>query len=394
MIEVNKIYEGDALTLLKTFPSEIFNTCVTSPPYYGLRAYGTNPVIWDGDENCQHEFTENIFIRKRGNINGLTAKAGNTIAGISGIGTDIGCICSKCGAWRGELGSEPSPELFVKHIVDIFREVKRTLKKDGTCWINLGDSYFGSGQGYGDTKTTNKGHNGSRERKKPIWRGTDLKPKDLIGIPWMVAFALRADGWYLRSEIIWYKRNPMPESVTDRPTKAHEQIFLLSKNAKYYYDAEAILEECSVNTHARISQDVAAQVGSYRANGGAKTNGPMKAVIRTPKQQPARLGIKNNDSFNNATCLKVEKRNKRSVWEVATQSFSEAHFATFPEKLIVDCIKAGCPEGGLVLDPFAGANTTGLVARKLNRNYIALELNPEYIKIGNNRVYDQIGLFL
>ena len=397
-MEINKIYEGDALSVLKTFESGIFNTIVTSPPYYGLRAYGTNPVIWDGDENCQHKFTEEV---KKGITWGacVLEGAGKAMTEARYTPDAKHGFCVKCGAWRGELGSEPTPELFVKHIVAIFREAKRTLRDDGTLWLNLGDSYCGGGA-KGDTEGKKQ-----KTNKGASWVGNDalatlksklpgLKAKDLIGIPWMVAFALRADGWYLRSEIIWSKNNPMPESVTDRPTKAHEQIFLLSKNAKYYYDQDAILEECSKSTHARISQDVAKQVGSYRANGGAKENGPMKAVIRTPKQQPPGLGIKNNDSFNNALCLKVEKRNKRSVWEVSTQSFSEAHFATFPEKLIVDCIKAGCPEGGLVLDPFGGANTTGLVARKLNRNYRVIELNSEYIKIGDNRVYNQIGLFL
>ena len=309
-MEINKIYEGDALSVLKTFPEKIFNTCVTSPPYYALRDYGV----------------------------------------------------------AGQIGREETPELFIQKLVDVFREVRRTLRDDGTIWINMGDSY------------ANRNMSG-------------LKPKDLMGMPWALAFALRNDGWYLRKDIIWSKKNPMPESVNDRPTNSHEYIFLLSKAPKYYYDIESTLEEISENTHLRISQDIAKQIGSFRANGGTKTNGPMKTVIRTPKQVNSGSGIKNNDSFNNATCLPVLKRNKRSVWEITTKPYFEAHFATYPPELIVPCIKAGCPEGGLVLDPFGGANTTGVVSRKLNRNYVAIELNPEYIKIGEKREYKEIGLF-
>jgi len=369
MIELNHIYEGDALTLLKTFPSEIFNCCVTSPPYYALRDYGV----------------------------------------------------------EGQLGMEETPELYVEKMVQVFREVKRTLKKDGTLWLNLGDSYFGSGQGYGDTKTTNKGHNGSRQRKKPEWHDCNLKPKDLIGIPWMVAFALRADGWWLRQDIIWHKPNPMPESVTDRCTKSHEYIFLLSKSSKYYYDAKAIATPYQDKTLTTYT------AGPRKGNGDGSglifsENLANSGNVRKPKQWKTPdgwdTGKGSHGSFHKEGREKGFKgyehrgpgdktltghsgnydsegnligdglANKKSVWEVATQSFYEAHFATFPEKLIVDCIKAGCPEGGLVLDPFGGANTTGVVSRKLNRNYVAIELNPEYIKIGEKREYNEIGIFL
>lgn len=287
----------------------------------------------------------------------------------------------------GQLGLERTPEEYVAHMVEVFREVWRVMDDRATLWLNLGDSYAvdqigGVKNKPGDKSFTNKGGCGIDKRHPDH----GLKPKDMVGIPWRVAFALQDDGWYLRSEIIWQKPNPMPESVTDRPTKSHEQIFLLSKSSRYYYDAEAILEPVSGGTHLRISQDVASQIGSFRANGGSKTNGPMKAVIRTPKQTPAGSRIKNNDSFNNAVCLPVVERNKRDVWTIATQSYSGAHFATFPPKLIEPCILAGCPAGGIVLDPFNGSGTTGEVSIGNNRRYVGLDLSMAYLDLSKERL--------
>lgn len=439
-MELNKTYEGDALALLRTFPSEIFNTCVTSPPYYGLRAYGTNPVIWDGDENCQHEWIDATYVRNNDKTAGAKQKTN-----VGAIGRDAPIkndFCSKCGAWRGELGSEPSPELFIKHLVDIFREAKRTLRDDGTLWVNMGDSYCANTTGsQGNGKSTLQGGKSTQIEagKRPNNKtGNGLKPKDLIGIPWMLAFALRADGWYLRMDNIWYKRNPMPESVTDRPTKAHEYFFLLSKSQKYYYDAEAIKTEVIPHSPNEshfsdgTKKDVLIRQRGYKTPDGWDTAPGSHGTIHregrekgfkgyVPKRNP-RPGIDTNGgnqgnggipikgyehrgsgdktltghsgNFDSAGNLIGDgKANKRSVWDVPTKPFKEAHFATFPEELIVDCIKAGCPEGGLVLDPFGGANTTGVVSRKLNRNYVAIELNPKYIKIGEKREYEQIGLF-
>ena len=241
---------------------------------------------------------------------------------------------------------------------------------------------------------------------------TGIKPKDLCGIPWMLAFALRADGWYLRQDIIWSKPNPMPESVTDRCTKAHEYIFLMSKRERYYFDQEAILEPVSANTHARLSQDLERQIGSERAHAGGKTNGNMKAVARSRaswngskfdderdlkirpntgrKRAEVGSGIKNNDSMAEALALQVDARNKRSVWNVNVQGFAEAHFATFPEELIKPCILAGCPAGGTVLDPFGGSGTTGLVARDNGCKAILIELNPDYIEIAKRRLSQEV----
>ena len=430
MIEVNKIYEGHALSVLKTFESKIFNTIVTSPPYYGLRAYGTTPVIWDGDEKCDHEWIDKSYQRRSNDNKGQDSKQ---LTNIGTIGRDVPTksdFCSECGAWRGELGSEPSPELFIKHLVDIFREAKRTLRDDGTLWVNMGDSYFGGGGASGHTsETKNCGRKTeSYNAVKTANRKSDyLKPKDLIGIPWMLAFALRADGWYLRMDNIWYKRNPMPESVTDRPTKAHEYFFLLSKSQQYYYDYEAILE---VATGYDGRKDTKMKGSKKYQNGYFPTDIATQsiALVGHERWKNKIRGFKDKDQIDNPqhhgkdiessyglngsgfighsgnydkdgnllghTIDDIPARNKRSVWDVPTKSFKEAHFATFPEELIVPCIKAGSPEGGLVLDPFGGANTTGLVSRKLNRNYAVIELNPKYIDIAEKRVYNEIGLFL
>lgn len=301
------ILNGDCRDVLKTMADQSVHCCVTSPPYFGLRDYGHG----------------------------------------------------------GQIGLEPTPDEFVNELVQVFREVRRVLRDDGTLWLNLGDSYAGSGKcrwADGNSYATGKQatHKGTTEGKLVKAVTPDCKPKDLIGIPWMVAFALRADGWFLRQDIIWNKPNPMPESVTDRCTKAHEYIFLLSKSPQYYFDCEAIKEPLANSSVQRLSQNIDAQVGSNRVP--FKTNGPMKAV-----------GNK-------------ETRNKRSVWTVTTKPFKGAHFATFPPDLIEPCILAGCPEGGTVLDPFGGSGTTGLVSHQHKRNCILIELNPDYVGIAEKRV--------
>ncbi len=276
-------------------------TCVTSPPYYGLRDYG-------------HD---------------------------------------------GQIGLEETPEAYITAMVEVFRCVWDVLSDDGTLWLNIGDSYNGSGATGGQGKQhTNAGSVG-----RPDARGgyVGLKQKDLIGIPWMLAFALRADGWYLRQDIIWHKPNPMPESVQDRCTKAHEYIFLLSKSQKYYFDNEAIAEPLAASSVARLAQPtLAQQAGSDRVPG--KTNGNMKAVGSG------------------------ETRNKRSVWTVTTKPYKGAHFATFPPDLIEPCILAGAPAGGVVLDPFMGSGTTAAVAIAHGRNYLGCELNPAYKELQDARI--------
>ena len=352
-----QILRGDCRDMLKTLPPDSVHCCVTSPPYWGLRDYG-------------HD---------------------------------------------GQIGLEKSWPDFLTAMLEVFAEVHRVLRPDGTLWLNLGDTYnTGTSSG---RKATTAGKHSYWENPSIAYRvnanAIGLKPKDLVGIPWRVAFALQEQGWYLRQDIIWSKPNPMPESVTDRCTKAHEYLFLLSKSPRYYFDAEAIAEPCSPSTHARLSQDVQSQIGSERAHAGDKTNGNMKAVGRKSwkgltfdgardlavrpdtgrKRADVGSGIKNNNSMDAALAIMPEKRNRRSVWTINTEGYREAHFATFPTALVEPCIKAGCPAGGTVLDPFGGAGTTGLVADRLQRSAILIELNPEYAAMAERRIRGDSPLF-
>lgn len=338
---------------LKMLDDNSIDCCITSPPYWGLRDYGV----------------------------------------------------------PGQIGLEDSLTEYIDEMVHVFKEINRVLKPEGTLWLNLGDSYVGTG---GDRKKKVKNElfqqqqshnptNGRYERIKGL-KQDNLKPKDLMGIPWRVAFALHSDGWYLRSDIIWSKSNCMPESAVDRPTKSHEYIFLLSKSQRYYYDSEAIKEPITDSTLKRLSQDIEHQCGSTRANGGNKTNGTMKAVIGKGNSKTFRGGgvYTNGQSFDNSSDTHREShgnsinatglRNKRTVWTVASSQFSEAHFATFPPKLIEPCILAGCPKDGIVLDPFMGSGTTAMVALQNQRNYIGFELNPEYIKIAESHRLSNVQL--
>lgn len=481
-----RILTGHVLDVLATLPAESVHCVVTSPPYWGLRDYKVAPVVMGGDPACDHDWGAE---GRKGGGAGKQGKGGQradraSVPEQAMAEASTGTTCSHCGAWRGQIGLEPTPERFVANMVEVFRAVRRVLRPDGTLWLNMGDCYA---------------------------TGAGLKPKDLVGIPWRLAFALQADGWWLRQEIIWSKPNPMPESVTDRCTKAHEHLFLLTKAERYYFDQDAILEDTSPNTHARLSLDVQAQIGSDRANAGNRRTGNMKAVTRhgggnrshkgetayregagehrtkeglvkfsakMRKRAEAGSGIKNNDSMDAALAIMPLKRNKRSVWTVATEPFSEAHFATFPPKLIEPCILAGTSEKGsctscgaplerrkvrhcekcgaevaqqakscgacghvrnwkagrtakrelvaddwstpgrgvprlpggfssnsfeagwgqtcachptpsvpcTVLDPFGGAGTTGLVADRLGRNAILIELSEQYTDMARRRI--------
>lgn len=300
-----QIINADCRDALKTLDAESVQTCVTSPPYFGLRDYG------HGDQ----------------------------------------------------IGLEPTPDEFVQALVEVFREVRRVLRDDGTVWLNLGDSYAAN-RTYQVTDGKHIDVGNTQGSRVP----DGLKAKDLIGIPWMVAFALRADGWYLRQDIIWAKPNPMPESVTDRCTKAHEYVFLLSKSRTYYYDHEAIKEDATGEAPGNLG-------GTHRQQ-AAYEDGDDR--MRT-KSGLTKIGA-------------VEKRNKRSVWTVTTKPFSGAHFATFPPDLIEPCVLAGAAKGDTVLDPFAGSGTTGMVALRHNRSFIGCELNPEYADLARNRIRDDAPL--
>lgn len=331
MLKLNRCHNMDSIDGLKLLESGSVHCCITSPPYYGLRDYGAN----------------------------------------------------------GQIGLEATPEEYISRLVSTFREIWRVLRDDGTLWLNIGDSYAGSGMGAAnypgkasEKQHTNAGSFSATGRQTMHFEG--IKPKDLIGIPWMLAFALRADGWYLRQDVIWAKPNPMPESVTDRCTKSHEYVFLFSKSPHYYFDAEAIAEPVAASTIKRLSQDISTQSGSDRVPG--KSNGPMKAVA--PRYGGHKYTIEpdvfyRTKSGNAYECH--EKRNKRDVWMISTKPNKIAHFATFPPELIKPCILSGCPKGGIVCDPFMGSGTTLVTANKLDRNCIGFDINSEYCDMANKR---------
>jgi len=304
-----KILHGNCIDKIKELDDNSIDCVVSSPPYFGLRDYGV----------------------------------------------------------EGQFGLEKTYQEYLSNTVKIFKTFKPKLKDNATVWWNVGDSYSSGKR----TSTTNQSLRGNKNygvTRTPVQDG--IKEKDLLMIPNRVAIALQDAGWYIRSEIIWHKPNPMPESVRDRPTSAHEKIWLITKSKKYYYDADAIREPVAQGTITRLSEkNLKNQKGSTRGNGGMKSNGNMKAVGN------------------------METKNKRNVWTVTTKPCKEAHFATFPKDLIEPCIKAGCPEGGIVLDPFGGSGTTGIVASQNNRNAILIELNKDYIDIANKRIHKELGLF-
>lgn len=339
---MNTIRNIDCLVGLRQLADESVDCCVTSPPYFGLRDYG-------------HD---------------------------------------------GQIGMEETPEAYVAKMVEVFTEVKRVLKKDGTLWLNLGDSYYNYRPGgTSQVKQSFAKHHGAvvqtTSKRNKVFDG--IKEKDLIGIPWMVAFALRADGWYLRQDIIWAKKNCMPESVTDRCTKSHEYIFMLSKNKHYYYDQDAIKEPAlydvdGTGTQARKArQKEGAKSEPTGERAGIRKAGMKDATAMNGKHKQD--GHRQRHAGFNERYEDVGMRNKRDVWTISPAQFPESHFATFPEEIPAICIKAGCPIDGLVLDPFMGAGTTALVARKLNRNFIGFELNLEYCQMALKRIDRELGMF-
>lgn len=472
------IYHGDCLNVLKGIPDNTFHVCVTSPPYWSLRDYGVPPTVWGGDPDCAHEW------ESAGMAEGYAGKR-KWQHSANGRGEDQpeikptlrrdnpegwnqieqGKFCTKCAAWLGCLGLEPTPDLYVDHIVEVFEEVRRVLRKDGTLWLNLGDCYAAGRGGYSGSASTLEGstrhQDEARQASNRVAQSSSfrrdractgsvrhiaapgLKPKDLVGIPWMVAFALRAAGWYLRMDNIWAKTNPMPESIKDRPTKSHEYVFLLAKSEDYFYDADAVREPHKVASVARLGR--ARTGGKYRGNDGGQ-----------PRGNPHSL------TTNLSNALSLGGRNRRSVWTLSTKPFPGAHFATFPPRLVEPCILAGSSEHGccsvcgapfrrivklgeplseqkasagadangeyhgkatktydgtgaqdpsavkarildgmrervttgwqptcrhtlreiepcIVVDPFHGSGTTGMVAEALGREYVGIELNKDYI---------------
>ncbi len=416
---------ADARDALAAMPDGSVHACITSPPYWGLRDYGIEPVVW-GDEDCEHEWGEPMVGDTRDdNFKDWTnlMRAGEAPPEAPHVKRSQGAFCRRCNAWRGSLGLEPTPELYVEHVVQVMREVRRVLRDDGTLWLNLGDSYAASRSGpIGENSTLNGSRHAPAEsrrakesagRPNSRWRFEPwgLKPKDLCGMPWRVAFALQADGWWLRSDIVWSKPNPMPESVTDRPTRSHEYVFLLSKSARYYYDQDAIREPA-----ASGPSDIRKMLESKERIGGRYKDAEdplMKASGKTNIGRKRAVGGKPYRSGNKARKDRHDHggnpdhdghqafgvpwednglgRNRRSVWEIATQPYPGAHFAVFPEKLVEPCILAGCPEGGTVLDPFAGSGTVGLVAERLGRHSALIDASEDYCRMARERTA-QMGL--
>lgn len=316
---------------------------VTSPPYWSLRDYGVEPTVWGGEGGCEHQDFP-FWVGK-----------GSPICWQDDI-------CQRCGAWRGALGLEPTPALYVAHMVEVFREVRRALRPDATLWLNIGDSYSSGGRGTTIVQTIRGDSDPEKNTAvRPPANLPGLKPKDLVGIPWMLAFALRDDGWWLRQDIVWSKPNVMPESVTDRCTKAHEYLFLLTKSERYYYDQDAIREPIVRQWD--------------ETNGGSWAH---------KERQPSESKAGNH----NGSYPLPDPRgaNKRSVWTIPTTPFIDKHFATFPPKLVEPCILAGSSRDDIVLDPFLGTGTTAIVARQHGRRAIGIDVGEKYLRMARRRI--------
>jgi DNA modification methylase len=412
------LYVGDVTDVLEQLPDESVHCVVTSPPYWGLRDYGTG--LWDGgDPDCDHAAGND---HRNIGFNERYGRATVELQQEKAREFQFRDICGKCGATRQDrqLGLEPTPDLYVANMVAVFRQVRRVLRRDGTCWLNIGDSYNNRAKtretshqpALNNFTDDNWAERAARGGVRMSINDGQIKEKDLCGIPWRLAFALQADGWYLRSEIIWAKPNPMPESVTDRPTKSHEQVFLLTRSPRYFYDADAVREPLHPDTAMRAAR---------HPNG---------------EPRPRNVADTRNDADSIKQFAPSNGRNLRSVWEIATQPYPEAHFATYPEALVERCVKAGtsehgcCPECGapwerikkradepltkklpgrclkvsatlgwrptcghahppvppVVLDPFMGSGTTALVCRRLGRRSIGVELNQQYAELAARRL--------
>lgn len=346
----NTILQGDVLDQIRTLPDGCVQTVITSPPYWNLRDYGV----------------------------------------------------------PGQIGLEATPDAWLQRMVAVFAEVRRVLRDDGTLWLNIGDCYATHAKGHSGfaTSTLDQTAQAWQDVTSEHRRGDDtrsalaigLKDKDLIGLPWMLAFALRADGWYLRSDIVWSKPNPMPESVADRPTRAHEYLFLFAKSQRYYYDADAIREPVKASSVARIQQaNFANQTGGAKdfAAAGVNANRSMRRTLEhfADKQRGhSRRHAGFNDRWDAMSRDEQQANgaNRRDVWMIATQPFAEAHFATFPMALVEPCIAAGSRPGDLVLDPFMGSGTVGVVCRRMGRDYLGIELNPAYVEMAQRRIAKEV----
>ncbi len=420
------LIQGHVLDELKKFAEESIHCCITSPPYWGLRKYDIPDVIFDGQEGCEHEWEQHLQPAANG-IVAAGGMSGETLSGFSATRKpQISSFCSHCHAWRGQLGLEPTIDLYLKHLLQIMDECKRVLRNDGTMWVNIGDSYAGSQNGrndYQEYSPKDKNIHMKYQGQAPKY-SNKIPSKSLCLIPERFSIEMINRGWILRNKIIWHKQNCMPESVKDRLTVDFEPIFFFVKNRKYWFDADSIKLPASADTHARYargrsdhhkwanggpgdqtiakSSDHMVKVpNSYKRSIPGRKDGPGQdrrgQGDRTPGVNPkakgSPAGCRQNESFSAAICDLVERRNKRTVWTVATQPYSEAHFATFPEKLVEPMIKAGCPVGGTVLDPFCGSGTVMRVAERLQRKAIGIDLGYQELS-EKRRKNNQIELIV
>lgn len=350
-MEYNKLYLGHAVDVLKTFPDECVDCFITSPPYWNLRNYQTNPIVWVVGKDCDHEWADEI---KTGQSTPQTKwkKAKEAFS------QTTSSFCKKCGAWRGELGAEPTPDLFIQHLCDVFDQVKRVLKPTGTAWINIGDSYGGSGGAGGDY------NEGGLREGQPKFHGNNYQPKSLVGIPERLVLEMQNRGWIRRNTCIWHKPNCMPSSANDRFTVDFEYFYFFTKSTKYYFEKQLEPYDGPINRWAGV------EIDGTRDSLWDKGTGQTTYRERNLRPNP-------------------EGRNKRTTWSVNTEGYKGAHFAVFPRKLVETPIKAGCPEGGVVLDCFAGSGTTCRVAYDLGRKYVGIELNQEFLELAEKRLAQQ-----
>ncbi|MCZ6655524.1 MAG: site-specific DNA-methyltransferase [Planctomycetota bacterium] len=375
MLEINKIHKMDAREGLKMLPDQSVDCVVSSPPFWALRDYGESAaVIWDGDQKCDHEFFEygaRLAHENRQNLDGGTIGNPKYREKLHGFGNAMAGFCSKCSAWKGQLGLEPIFELYLAHLLQIFGEIERVLKPTGTLWLHLGDTYSGSWGNYAPNgiKGTQRARTKAGQRwQRKAYQDTRLRPassfqqsvkeKSLCVIPERFAVALLERGWILRNTVIWHKPNCMPSSAKDRFTVDYERLLFFVKSKKYFFD-----QQCEQHPNRNSGNK---QRKIYNQGQNARMNTHMGESI---PWEPNSCG-----------------RNKRCVWKIATKPFSKAHFAVFPEQLIETPIRAGCPQGGLVLDPFMGSGTTAVVAKKFGRNFLGFEINPQYVKMAGQRL--------
>lgn len=385
------IIQGDCLTELKKAPSDFVDCCFTSSPYWGLRDYGLQNVkVWGGNPECEHEWQSREYALHNGRGDAQKGAKFSDQEPIPDIPLSDG-TCVKCGAWKGQLGLEPHPQMFIDHIVEIFHEVQRVLKPTGCLFLNLGDTYFGGGRGQkfaeGYKQASNKDSSSYASIPPVKSDGSNwLRPKQKLLIPERIAIAMQDDGWLLRNSIVWHKINHMPESVTDRLTRSYETVFFFTKSSKYYFNLDKIRKPYPKATIDRCKRAFQSNNKTYAANFDTSKHVTWAKKITKHDLATNRIG---NFSYSDPLHTKAYNpvgANPGDVWSLTQEGYKEAHFATFPTKLVYRGLSCGCPPDGLVLDPFSGSGTTLYVARKMALHYIGIELNPEYIKLAKKRL--------